>query len=90
KSIDAIWMKRQFWIVFGGLVLLFLGWLATYSLGLEKLAAGFILFTLFQLFPFDYKDIPTGTLDGAYILRWGGFTWLVLTGLAIVGTVLTI
>ncbi|MFB6190830.1 MAG: hypothetical protein ABEJ64_00200 [Candidatus Nanohaloarchaea archaeon] len=90
KTIDAIWMKRQFWIVLGGITALFAGWLVTWQLGFERLATGYILFTLFQLLPFDYEDIPTGALDGAYILRWGGFTWLVLMGLSIIGAVLTV
>ncbi|MFB6213128.1 MAG: hypothetical protein ABEJ07_00985 [Candidatus Nanohaloarchaea archaeon] len=90
KTIDAIWMKRQFWIVLGGIIALFAGWLATWQLGFDRLATGYILFTLFQLLPFDYEDIPTGALDGAYILRWGGFTWLLLMGLSIIGAVLTV
>lgn len=90
KTIDAIWMKRQFWIVLGGIITMFTGWFLTFQLGFTRIAEGFIVFTLFQLMPFDYEDIPTGTLDGAYILRWSGFYWLVLTGLAAVGVVITV
>ncbi len=90
RSIDAIWMKRQFWMVAGGLVALFTGWLVTYSLGWVMMAEAFILFTFFQLMPFDYKNIPTGCLDGAYVLRWSGAYWLITISIAIIGLVLTL
>lgn len=90
RTIDAIWMKRQFWIVLGGLIALLLSWMVTLQLGFARVAEGFIVFTLFQLMPFDYKDIPTGTLDGAYILRWSGFVWLTLMGITVVGVVVTV
>lgn len=90
KTIDAVWMKRQFWIVLGGILALMLGWIVSLQLGLQMLAEGFILFTALQLLPFDYETIPTGALDGAYILRWSGFTWLVLMGISIAGAVVTL
>jgi len=90
KSIDAIWMKRQFWIVFGGLIALFLGWGLAYSAGSMRLAEGMILFLLFQMMPFDHDNVPTGCLDGAYVLRWSGLYWLMMTGTAVIGLVITL
>lgn len=90
KTIDALWMKRQYWLVSGGLVALFAGWIATFALGFTQVAEVIILFTFFQLMPFDYHRIPTGELDGAYILRWDGFVWLTMIGLAVLGIGLTV
>ncbi len=90
KSIDAVWMKRQYWIVSGGLVALLAGWTITYSLGISRAAEAYILFTLFQMMPFDYEGIPTGCLDGAYVLRWSGLMWLLITGITVLGLALTL
>lgn len=90
KSIDAIWMKRQYWIACGGILALMAGWTLSYVIGLGRAAEGFALFSLFQLMPFDYEGIPTGCLDGAYILRWNAFYWLFLTGLSLLFLVVTV
>ncbi len=90
KTIDAVWMKRQYWMVAGGLTALFIGWIFTFAAGWNQVAEVIIVFTFFQLMPFGYSKIPTGELDGAYILRWDGFVWLTMTGLAILGIGLTI
>lgn len=90
KSIDAIWMKRQFWMVAGGLVALFLGWLVAFGLGFSMAAEAFIIFLFFQLLPLDYPEIPTGALDGAYVLRWSGFIWLGMMGVTLVGLLFTL
>lgn len=84
KSIDAMWLKREYWLASGGILSLFLGWLIFFLLGMNGIAAAFSLFTIFQLLPLDYSGIPTGTLDGAYILKQSGFIWLVMFGVAIV------
>lgn len=83
KSIDAMWIKRKFWIASGGILSLFLGWGILWSTGLKTGAEIFSLFLVFQLLPFDYSQIPTGALDGSIIIRWSGFIWLVMMGLAI-------
>lgn len=81
KSIDAIWLKRQFWLASGSIVFLFLGWALSYWLGYLKVAEAYSLFTLFQLMPFDYPAIPTGKLDGSVILKQSGFMWLLYFGI---------
>lgn len=90
KSIDVIWMKRQYWLASSGIVFLLLGWIISSLISLETTSKAFILFTLFQLMPFDYSGIPTGCLDGAYILRHSGFMWLSLTGFTILGVAVTL
>lgn len=81
KSVDAIWLKRRYWLVSGGIIFMFGLWALTYFLGLERAAEAVSLFVLFQLMPFDYPDIPTGKLDGATILRQSGFTWVLYFGI---------
>lgn len=76
KDIDVVWSKREAQYVSGGIVALLFGWFVSYSLGYTYTAQAFSLFTLFQLLPFDYSGIPTGKLDGAYILRSSGFRWI--------------
>ncbi len=88
KSIDAIWAKRQYWLASGGIIALLLLTGILLALGFNAAANIAALFTFFQLMPFDYDKIPTGTLDGAYILRWSGFTWTGLIGLTIILIVL--
>lgn len=90
KSIDSIWMKRNFWLFLSGVLMLLAGFAVTYSTGAVKLAQMYALFAIFQLLPFDYSGIPTGPLDGAYILRWSGFVWLIMMGVAVIGFVLTL
>lgn len=84
KSIDAMWMKREYWLASGGILALFLAWIILFLTGFSSTAKIFSLFTIYQLLPFDYSGIPTGTLDGAYILKQSGFIWLVLFGLSLV------
>jgi len=89
KSIDAMWMKRQYWLSSAGIIGLWTGWAGAMALSLPQMAQAIAAFTLFQLMPFDYEKIPTDPLDGATILRWSCFSWLLMTGLTIVMIALT-
>lgn len=77
KSIDGMWLKREVWIVYGGVASLFAGWAVLSLLGFGTAANAVGIFALFQMMPFDYDKIPTGELDGAYILKQNGFFWLI-------------
>jgi hypothetical protein len=90
KGIDAIWAKRRYWLVSTGIVSLMFGWLLAYSLGVSPLAEMIALFTFFQLLPLDEEKQITGQLDGAYILLWTGFTWLIFMGLTLIMMVLSV
>ena len=90
KGTDAIWARYEFYISALGIVALLISWLIANSLGLNKLAQMYGIFTFFQMLPFDYSGIPTGPLDGAYIIRWSGFYWLILTGMSLLAIALTI
>lgn len=89
KSIDAMWMKRQYWIASSGIIGLWVGFVVSYLFSMNGIAEAISIFTIFQLMPFDYEKIPTGELDGATILRWSGFVWLLMMGFSIVMLVLT-
>ena len=89
KSIDAIWAKRQYWLAISGITTLFTAWMIAYNFNLQLFAELSALFLFFQLMPFDYEMIPTERLDGAYILLWSGFSWLISMGVAIIMLVLT-
>lgn len=84
KSVDAVWAKRQYWLVTGGIIGLMIFYLVTAIAGFNQAAQMTVYFTIMQLLPFDFWGIPTGELDGAYILRWSGFTWLILMGLNLI------
>lgn len=86
---DAIWAKRQYWLAVSGHTTLFGAWYIAYLLDYQLFAELASLFMLFQLMPFDYEGIPTSKLDGAYILLWSGFTWLIAMDIAIIMLVLT-
>ncbi|MFB6115113.1 MAG: hypothetical protein ABEK04_02390 [Candidatus Nanohalobium sp.] len=90
KGVDAMWMKRQYWLSSAGIIGLWLGWGAAYLLSMGRITEVVSLFTIFQLMPFDYKNIPTGPLDGATILRWSGFAWLLMMGTSIIMLLLSI
>ncbi|MFB6241826.1 MAG: hypothetical protein ABEJ36_03430 [Candidatus Nanosalina sp.] len=90
KSVDVVWEHYKFWIAMLGIITLFTGFFTVYSMGYMILAQMYALFTLFQLMPFDYSGIPTGSLDGAEIMRWSGFYWLFFTGLFLVGLALAL
>ncbi|MFB6174567.1 MAG: hypothetical protein ABEJ87_01155 [Candidatus Nanohalobium sp.] len=83
KEIDAMWMKRKYWLSSAGIIGLWLGWGLAYLWSLNIIAQAISLFTIFQLLPLDYEKIPAGPLDGATILRWSGFTWLMMMGFSI-------
>lgn len=89
KSIDAIWAKRQYWLAMGGLTTLFGAWYLSFVFEFQLLMELSSLFLFFQLMPFDYKFIPTDRLDGAYVLLWSGFTYLISIGVSIIALVLT-
>lgn len=90
KSTDSIWARYQFYISALGIFALILSGLVANSLGFTRLAQMYGIFAFFQMMPFDYSGIPTGPLDGAYIIRWSGFYWLLLTGLSLMSIVLTL
>ncbi len=88
KSIDAMYMKREYWLASGGILGLFAGWTIGYSTGFKELSTAISLFTFFQLLPFDYSEIPTGITDGARILKQSGFYWTILMGLTLLTFIL--
>jgi hypothetical protein len=90
KSVDVVWAHYKFWITMSGILMLFSGYFIVYSLGYGVLAHMFAIFTVFQMLPLDYSGFPTGPLDGAEIIRWSGFWWLLLTGLSLVAIALTV
>lgn len=83
KSIDAMWLKRKYWIVSSGVVSMLSFWLITNYLQFSQASEAISLFLIFQLLPFNYSKIPTGPLDGSVIIRWSGFMWIVFMGIAI-------
>ena len=90
KGTDVIWAHYEFYISALGMIALLISWLLFNSLGFTKLAQMYGIFAFFQMLPFDYSGIPTGPLDGAYIIRWSGFYWLMFTGLSLLGIVFTL
>ena len=88
KDIDAMWSKREAWIVYGGVISMMIGGVLFYILGMGTVSNAFWLFTVFQMLPFNNGNIPTGELDGAYVLRQNGFMWLVFMVLSLAGVVL--
>ena len=88
KSVDAMWSKREAWIVEGGLFTLLATGLIFHFIDMSAVANSFWLFSAFQLLPFSNSRIPTGKLDGAYILRENGFKWLILMAFSLIGVVL--
>jgi len=89
KSIDAIWSKRKYWMASSGILTLLIGWIAAYLLNINLLAEIISLFTFFQLLPLDSHKKICGKLDGAHIILWSGFTWLIFTGLTIIAIILS-
>lgn len=90
KEIDAIWAKRQYWMVSSGITTLLVSWIVAYGLGIGELAEMISLFTFFQLLPLDAEKSICGKLDGAYIMLWSGFMWLIFTGLTVIAMILTV
>jgi len=82
KSVDAMWLKREYWLVSGGVIGMFIGWILFYLLDVPSAAEAFSFFLIFQLLPFDYSKIPTGRLDGAVILKQNGFRWVLWFAIA--------
>ena len=83
KSIDAMWLKRKYWLVSGGIIALLIGRVLLGVLEFNRGAEILSIFLIFQMMPFNYSKIPTGALDGSIVIRWSGFMWLLFTGLAI-------
>ncbi|PSG99407.1 MAG: hypothetical protein BRC29_04795 [Nanohaloarchaea archaeon SW_7_43_1] len=83
KSIDAMWIKRKYWIVSGGIISMLTFYSVFQYLGMPQISEAISLFLIFQLLPFNYSNIPTGPLDGSIIIRWSGFMWLIFMGSAI-------
>lgn len=90
KSIDAMWMKRQYWLASSGIIGLWAGWIFAVMLSMDMMAQAIATFAIFQLLPFDYEKIPTGKLDGVTILRWSGFAWLMMMGFSVLMLAVTI
>jgi len=90
RSTDVVWAMYKFKIARWAIVSLFAGFLLTSSFGLERVSQMFALFAFFQMMPFDYRSIPTGPLDGAEILRWSGFYWLLFTGISLLMIAITV
>ena len=80
KSVDAIWSKRQYWLVLGGIVTMFGAWTLFHTFNMETFEKLSALFIFFQLLPFDYWAIPTDRLDGVYIILQSGLTYLLAFG----------
>ncbi len=96
KSTDAMWMKRKAWLAGSGIAALLGSYAVLLALDLSKLADTLAVFTAFQMAPLDpegnVSDIivmPTGTLDGAYILRLSPWYWMILAGLSLVALATT-
>ncbi len=85
KGIDSMWLKREAWLAYGGIVALLIGGFASALFEISRLQDAFFLFSAFQLLPFDNHGIPTGTLDGSYILKQNGFYWLIFMFLSLIG-----
>ena len=90
RSVDVIWAQYKFEISRLAIVALFAGFIITSSFGLDRVSQMFALFAFFQMMPFDYRSIPTGPLDGAEILRWSGFYWLLFTGISLLMIAITV
>lgn len=90
RSVDAIWAQYKFEISRLAIVALFTGFFITSIFGFDKVSQMFALFAFFQMLPFDYRGIPTGPLDGAEILRWSGFYWLLFTGISLLMIAVTL
>jgi len=88
KGIDAMWLKREAWITYGGIVALLIGGFTSMLLDIGRLQQAFFLFSIFQLMPFDNHGLPIGTLDGSYILKQNGYYWLIFMFLSLTGTFL--
>lgn len=85
KGVDAMWSKREAWITYGGIFAMLMGGFISTLLNLGRVQDAFFIFTVFQLMPFDNHSVPTGTLDGAYVLKQNGFYWLIFMFISLVG-----
>ena len=90
KSVDAIWAKRQYWLASSGITMLLISWFFAYLMDFSHLAEMISLFTFFQLLPLDENKKICGKLDGAYILLWTGFMWLVFMGITVIAMILSV
>lgn len=90
RSTDVVWAMYKFKIARWAIAALFVGFVVASSSGFDKVSQMFALFAFFQMMPFDYSGIPTGSLDGAEILRWSGFYWLLFTGISLLMIALTV
>jgi len=91
RSIDAMWLKREHQIAIAGITALIISSIAAQLvLNSPQIAQSLLIFTIFQLLPFDYPKIPTGPLDGATILKQNGFKWTVLTTISLITLAITL
>lgn len=85
KGIDAMWMKREAWITYGGVIALLIGGFTSAYLNASIVQDAFFAFLIFQLLPLDDHRFPTGALDGSYVLKQNGFYWLIFMFLSLTG-----
>jgi len=85
KSVDAMWLKREAWITYGGIIGLLTGGFLSAFFEMPKVQDAFFLFSAFQLLSFRQSRIPTGALDGSYVLKQNGFYWLIFMFLSLAG-----
>lgn len=85
KGVDSMWLKREAWLTYGGIIALLIGGLTSALLDITRLQDAFFIFSAFQLLPFDNQNIPTGALDGSYILKQNGFYWLIFMFISLAG-----
>lgn len=84
-EIDVVWSKREYWFAAFGILALTLLTVVTWMLGYTRISLSTALFTLYQLLPLKETNLIEGSLDGAYILLYSGFVWLLFVGVAVVG-----
>lgn len=85
KGVDSMWLKREAWLTYGGIIALLIGGFASALLNIPRLQDAFFIFSAFQLLPFDNHNLPTGTLDGSYVLKQNGFYWLIFMFISLAG-----
>jgi len=85
KGVDSMWLKREAWLTYGGIIALLIGGFASALLNMPRLQDAFFIFSAFQLLPFDNHNLPTGTLDGSYVLKQNGFYWLIFIFISLAG-----
>lgn len=89
RSVDVIWARYEFWISAVAIWALLIGYTTSLILGFDTLAHIYALFTFFQLLPLDTEEFDIGPLDGANIIRWSGYNWVLMMGLTMIALGIT-